>query len=154
MIARTAKVSKALTTPNLIGVNASGFGFIAPPPARDPLTRALVFEDAPTFRPNMTPSEVLHAGAWGGGYFRDIYSSIIKQRCEQAWRELPADWIKGLNVDKQLASRKYNSSINKFKGSAPILPYPPQPALTSLPSHHRPSPPHSPSKLWLQVKRR
>ena len=115
MIARTAKASKDLTTPFLIGVNAGGLGFIAPPPARDPLTRGLIFEDSPTFVPNMTPSEVLHAGAWGGGYFRDIYSSIIKQKCEGAWRELPADWIAGLNVDKQLASRKYNVSVNKYK---------------------------------------
>ena len=122
MIARTAKASKDLTNPNLIGVNAGGFGFIAPPPARDPLTRDLIFEDASSFRPNMTPSEVLHAGAWGGGYFRDIYSSVIKQKCEQAWRELPADWIAGLNVDKQLASQKYNVCINKYKGSAPCLP--------------------------------
>jgi hypothetical protein len=115
MIARMAQASKTASKPTLIGMDANGFGFIARPPSRDPHTRELIFEGAPTFRPNMTPSEVLQAGVWGGSYFRDIYSSVIKQKCEGAWRELPSDWIKGLNVDKQVASRKYNVSINKYK---------------------------------------
>ena len=34
----------------------------------------LVFEGADDFRPNRTPKEVLHAGSFGGTYFRPIYS--------------------------------------------------------------------------------
>jgi hypothetical protein len=115
MIVRMVKSSKAAASAPLIGRNANGFGFIAPPPSRDPVTRELLFQGAPTFRPNMTPSEVLHSGVWGGSYFRDIYSSVIKQKCEGAWRELPTDWIAGLNIDKQVASRTYNVNINKYK---------------------------------------
>jgi hypothetical protein len=74
------KGSIAVPRAPLIGVDAEGFGFIAPNPTRDPVTQELLFEDAPTFRPNMTPSEVLKAGVWGGSYFRDIYSSVIKQK--------------------------------------------------------------------------
>ena len=110
-----AKASKTAAIPTLIGHKANGVGFVARGPSRDAATGELIFEGAPTFRPNMTPSEVLRAGVWGGSYFRDIYSSVIKQKCEGAWRELPSDWIAGLNVDKHVASRTYNVSINKYK---------------------------------------
>lgn len=109
------KASKSVTHPALIGIGASGLGYTARPPSRHALTRELIFEDAPSFRPNMTPSEVLHAGVWGGSYFRDIYSSVIKQKCEGAWQELPSEWIAGLNVGKMVASPKYNVSVNKYK---------------------------------------
>ncbi len=115
MIACMPKASKSAAGPALIGINACGLGFTSHPPTRDPITRELIFEGAPTFRPNMTPSEVLRAGVWGGSYFRDIYSSVIKQKCEGAWRELPADWISGLNVSKQVASPKYDVSVNLYK---------------------------------------
>lgn len=109
------KASKSATQPALIGIGASGLGFTARPPSRHALSRELIFEDAPSFRPNMTPSEVLHAGVWGGSYFRDIYSSVIKQKCEGAWQELPSEWITDLNVGKMVASSKYNVSVNKYK---------------------------------------
>jgi hypothetical protein len=49
-----------------IGVGASGHGWLAPLPTR--LTNGdLVFADAPSFRPNLTPSEVLRLGSFGGG---------------------------------------------------------------------------------------
>lgn len=115
-----AKVSKIASNPSLIGINSNGLGFIGRPPSRNPVTRELIFEDAPTFRPNMTPSEVLRAGVWGGSYFRDIFSSVIKQKCEGAWKELPSDWITGLNVDKEVASRKCFPSPHS---SSPPFPY-------------------------------
>lgn len=36
----------------------------------------LVFVDYPDFKPNLTPAEVLEAGAWQGTYFRPIYSTV------------------------------------------------------------------------------
>lgn len=41
----------------------------------------LVFPDQPRFRPTLTPKQVLQAGAFGGGYFRPIYSSVIGEQC-------------------------------------------------------------------------
>ena len=37
---------------------------------------SLIFEDYPNFKPNLTPEEILNAGAFGGTYFRPTYSSI------------------------------------------------------------------------------
>ena len=39
----------------------------------------LHFSDVPLFTPCMSPQQVLEAGAFGGGYFRDIDSGITKQ---------------------------------------------------------------------------
>lgn len=39
----------------------------------------LTFADCPSFTPNLTPEEVLRKGSFGGGYFRDIYSSVTRQ---------------------------------------------------------------------------
>jgi len=76
----------------------------------------LVFDDVPDFRPNKTPKEVLHAGSFGGTYFRPIYSSITKKNYgPEVYKELPEDWLKGLNVKTQVASPKYDENINKYK---------------------------------------
>lgn len=52
---------------------------LRPPPTRSS-DGELVFEDHPRFRPRLTPKEVLQAGAFGGGYFRPIVSSVVKAR--------------------------------------------------------------------------
>ncbi|KAG7484183.1 hypothetical protein MATL_G00046730 [Megalops atlanticus] len=75
----------------------------------------LVFEDFPMFRPNMTPEEVLRAGSFGGTYFRPIYSSITKQHYKDVWKELPEDWLKGLDIPKQVASSAYREDVNTYK---------------------------------------
>jgi len=76
----------------------------------------LVFDDAPEFRPNLTPKEVLQLGSFGGTYFRPIYSSVTKQKYgSEVWKELPEDWLQGLNVRTQVASSIYDESKNKYK---------------------------------------
>lgn len=75
----------------------------------------LVFKDFPEFRPNMTPMEVLQAGSFGGTYFRPIYSSITKQNYKDVWKELPEDWLEGLNISKQVASPTYREAVNTYK---------------------------------------
>uniref|UniRef100_A0AAR2JKS0 Uncharacterized protein n=1 Tax=Pygocentrus nattereri TaxID=42514 RepID=A0AAR2JKS0_PYGNA len=64
---------------------------------------------------NQGPKEVLQAGSFGGTYFRPIYSSITKQHYKDLWKELPQDWLQGLNVPKQVSSATYNEEVNTYK---------------------------------------
>ena len=38
------------------------------------------FKDYPEFKPNVVPKNVFKKGAYGGTYFRPIYSSITKKK--------------------------------------------------------------------------
>ena len=69
------------------------------------------------FRPNLTPAQVLRAGAFGGTYFRNIYSSVTKQSYKDADKEFPKSWFKGLDRKKHLVRpfSKYDKSVNKYK---------------------------------------
>ena len=40
------------------------------------------------FSPNKTPIEIIKRGAFGGTYFRDIYSNINKKWCKNSGKEL------------------------------------------------------------------
>ena len=40
------------------------------------------------FRRNITPIEVIKKGAFGGTYFRDIYSSVTSKWYKNSWKEL------------------------------------------------------------------
>ena len=87
-----------------------------PLPKRDSSTGELLFQDFPKFRPNMTPKEVLQAGAFGGTYFRPIGSAVTKKTYgDEVWKELPADWLDGLDVRKQVASPVYDADVNKWR---------------------------------------
>jgi len=91
------------------------FELTADPPTRNKKNQ-LVFEDSPDFKPNLSPKEVLQLGSFGGTYFRPIYSSVTKQKYgSEVWKELPSDWLEGLNVKTQVASSIYDDSKNKYK---------------------------------------
>ena len=63
------------------------------------------------FRPNITPTEVIKTGAFGGTYFRDIYSGINGKWCRKTWKEF--DELK--NIDqKYYCSNYYDASVNKY----------------------------------------
>jgi hypothetical protein len=48
------------------------------------------------------------AGSFGGGYFRPIYSAVTCAHYgDEAWKELPDDWLEGLDVATQVASPKF-----------------------------------------------
>lgn len=47
------------------------------------------FEDAPAFRPTLTPAEVLQRGSFGGTYFRTIKSGVTGETYKDAWKEFP-----------------------------------------------------------------
>ena len=85
-----------------------------PLPKRCPKTRVLKFADHPEFRPNLTPKEVLHAGSFGGTYFRPIYSSVTGKSYNKAHEEFPADWFEGLNLKRQVTRSTYDKGVNKY----------------------------------------
>ncbi|CAL4099966.1 unnamed protein product, partial [Meganyctiphanes norvegica] len=75
----------------------------------------LVFEDAPEFRPNRSPKEVLQAGSFGGTYYRPIKSGVTGEKYDSSvWKELPKDWLEGLKIAKQVSSSIYDASVNKY----------------------------------------
>lgn len=76
----------------------------------------LVFEDTPEFRPNMSPKEVLQAGSFGGTYFRPIKSGVTgKKYGSEVWKELPQEWLEGLDTKRQVCSSTYNERVNTYK---------------------------------------
>ena len=75
----------------------------------------IVFADYPQFRPNLTPEEVIRAGSFGGTYFRPIYSSVTnRQYKDEAWKELPEEWLQGLDIKRMVASATYRVEVNRY----------------------------------------
>eukprot|EP00605_Chrysophyceae_sp_TOSAG23-4_P001607 GSChrysophyteH1.ASY1.ANO1.1767.1 assembled CDS len=97
------------------GGGAKIYSELSPPPTRNSHGE-FCFVDHPEFRPNMSPKEVLQAGSFGGTYFRPIHSGVTgKDYGDEVWKELPEDWLKGLNVKQQVSSAAYRNSINTYK---------------------------------------
>ena len=63
------------------------------------------------FSPNKTPIEIIKEGAFGGTYFRDVYSNINKKWYKSSWKE----FVHLKNIDaKFCASDYYDVSVNKY----------------------------------------
>ena len=63
------------------------------------------------FGANKTPVKIIKEGAFGGTYFRDIYSGINGKWYRKSWKEL--DELK--NIDqKYYCSSYYDASVNKY----------------------------------------
>lgn len=86
----------------------------APAPTRDD-SGTFHFASHPEFAPNKSPAEVLREGAFGGSYFRPLYSKKLGTTISNDYLELPSSWVDGLNVDDFLISPTYNPEANKFK---------------------------------------
>ena len=69
------------------------------------------------FEPNKTPKEVFQEGAFGGTYFRPIYSSVTKRKytAKQVIKEYPKSWFSGLDIEKMVTSPTYDKNVNKYK---------------------------------------
>ena len=69
-----------------------------------------------SFKPNLTPKEVFAKGAFGGTYFRPIYSSITKKhyKSKDVIKEYPKSWFKGIDIEKMVTSSKYDKNVNKY----------------------------------------
>lgn len=99
----------------IAGIQANGRGWSGPEPTRDASTGTLQFRDWPDFCPNMTPEEILRAGSFGGGYFRPIVSAVNDGvRYENVWKELPEEWLKGMDVDCKIRSETYDKTSNRY----------------------------------------
>ena len=62
------------------------------------------------FNPNKTPIEVIREGAFGGTYFRDIYSGINEKWYKNLWKE----FVQLKNIDaKFYATDYYDVNVNK-----------------------------------------
>ena len=65
-----------------------------------------------SFNPNKTPIEIIKEGAFGGTYFRDIYSSINGKSYRNSWKEF--DFL--CDIDPKLyLSNYYDVNVNKYK---------------------------------------
>ena len=64
------------------------------------------------FIPNKTPIEVIREGAFGGTYFRDIYSYLSKKWYKNPWKEF--DQLENIDA-KFYASDYYDKNLNKYK---------------------------------------
>ena len=63
------------------------------------------------FSPNKTPVEIIKERAFGGTYFRDIYSSINEKQYKNSWKE----FVHLKNFDSKFsASDYYDVNVNKY----------------------------------------
>ncbi|KAL8951599.1 MAG: hypothetical protein Q9222_002437 [Ikaeria aurantiellina] len=88
----------------------------AAPPTRDE-DSTFHFDSHPDFNPNKSPEEMLREGCFGGSYFRPLYSRRLGMTIVDDYRELPSEWLSGLDVNKFLVCPDYNPDVNKFKVS-------------------------------------
>ena len=64
------------------------------------------------FGTNKSPIEVIKEGAFGGTYFRDIYSNVNGKWYKNSWKEY--DDLR--NIDpKYYSSSFYDTKINKYR---------------------------------------
>jgi len=71
----------------------------------------IVFDDHPEFTPNVTPLEMFSKGVFGGGYWRNIYSSVLEADLKNKHIEFPD--IAKLPVSK-LTNNKCNPKVNYY----------------------------------------
>ena len=63
------------------------------------------------FNPNKTPIQIIKEGAFGGTYFRDIYSGINQKWYKNSWKKI--DQLKNIDA-KYYASDFYDVNLNKY----------------------------------------
>ena len=64
------------------------------------------------FNPNKTPIEVIKEGAFGGTYFKDIYSGVNGKWYRSSWKEF--NELK--NIDQKFCCSDYDDvKLNKCK---------------------------------------
>ncbi|KAF4555814.1 Hypothetical protein D9617_2g057780 [Elsinoe fawcettii] len=85
----------------------------ASPPTRSP-SGTFHFPSHPTFTPNKSPLEMLTEGAFGGSYYRPLYSRTLAQTISDDWTRLPPEWLSQLVPETHLTNPVYDPEVNKF----------------------------------------
>lgn len=70
------------------------------------------FKDYPEFQPDLTPAEIFKSGAFGGTYFRPIYSAITKKNYKNQHKKF--SFLKNI-PENILTNSEYDKNINKYK---------------------------------------
>ena len=75
----------------------------------------LIFNNYPLFKPNLTPREIIKLGSFGGTYFRDIYSSVVKSKLINQHKEfIKVGMFKNIDIDTHVTNNTCNPTINKY----------------------------------------
>lgn len=89
----------------------------APVPTRSTNgTDTLEFEHPYTgvFTPNVTPKEMFAGGAFGGCFFRDTYSNVLKRPLVAA-EDIPQEWKDDPELAGKLAEEEIDEGRNRFQ---------------------------------------
>jgi hypothetical protein len=105
----------AFSHPDLDSIRAgwTSWESVASPPTRNS-SGTYHFGSHSDFTPNKSPEEIIREGCFGGSYWRPLYSKHLKTRIEDDWKELPAEWTEGLDVEQYLTKPHYDPDINKY----------------------------------------
>ena len=68
-----------------------------------------------SFNPNKTPIEIIREGAFGGTYFRDIYSGVNGKWYRNSWKEF--NFLEDIDP-KLYASNYYDAKLINIKSDA------------------------------------
>ena len=77
------------------------------------MPKTIRFEDYPEFQPNLSPSDMFKAGIFGGGYFRDIFSSVTKKSYDGYKRACRYKCLS--KVPKELLAQTTDKDVTKNK---------------------------------------
>ena len=66
----------------------------------------------PEFLPEITPQDILMQGAFGGTYFRPIYSAVLGMHLSGCHEEF--DEFQDIPLEKMISPR-YDTAVNKYK---------------------------------------
>lgn len=99
------------TNPDDLLASWSSWTPSAPPPTRAE-AGVFHFDSHPDFTPNKSPAEVLREGAFGGSYFRPLFSKKLGFTVAD---DCPFSLKAGLDASYYLDSPTYNPEANKFK---------------------------------------
>ncbi|KKY16399.1 putative zn2+-binding protein melusin contains chord domain [Phaeomoniella chlamydospora] len=103
------------SSPSLTALQASWSDWTPTTPAPTRLSNnTFHFPSHPTFTPNLSPLEILQQGAFGGTYFRPLYSRTLNLTITNDYLELPSSWLSSLSIPTHLTSSHYLTTTNKF----------------------------------------